>query len=235
MRFAFVFRCWSLLVLLFLAFACPAQNSKPADSSGSSSSRSKKAPKAPPKESGLDGGGVIGAVYRNKSLGLSTKIPPGWVMRTEEMNARDDADSTPAAKSSPQGTQRGAGDGGGRVLLAAFSRPPQAKGEEVNASIVIAAEPISAYPGLTEAAQYLGPLTEVAVAQGFSEVEDPYEIAIGPKTLARADFHKDVGSRVMRQSSLIFLAKGYAVSITVIAGTDDEVEDLLDGVEFTAK
>jgi hypothetical protein len=156
-------------------------------------------------------------------------------MRTEEMNARDEAgDDAANSKSAPQGTAK-AGEGGGRVLLAAFSRPPQAKGEDVNASIVIAAEPVSAYPGLTEAAQYLGPLTEVAVAQGFSEVEDPYEIAIGPKTLARADFHKDVGSRVMRQSSLIFLAKGYAVSITVIGGTDDEVEDLLDGVEFSGK
>jgi hypothetical protein len=235
MRFAFVFRHWSVLVLLFLTFPCAAQNAKPTDSSGSSSSKSKKTPKAPAKESGLDEGGVVGAVYRNKSLGLSFKIPPGWVLRTQEMNAQDDADSEQESKSSPHGTQRGTGEGGGRVLLAAFSRPPQAKGEDVNASTVIAAEPVSAYPGLTEAAQYLGPLTEVAVAQGFSEVEDPYEIAIGPKTLARADFHKDVGSRVMRQSSLIFLAKGYAVSISVIAGTDDEVEELLDGLSFSGK
>jgi len=235
MRFAFVFRCCFLLVLLSVVLPCPAQNSKPADSSGSSSSRSKKTPKAPAKASGLDEGGVVGGFYRNKSLELSLKIPPGWVLRTEEMNARDEAvGETDNSRSAPQGTPK-AGEGGGRVLLAAFSRPPAAKGEDVNASIVIAAEPISAYPGLTEAAQYLGPLTEVAVAQGFSEVEDPYEIAIGPKTLARADFHKDVGSRVMRQSSLIFLAKGYAISITVIGGTDDEVEELLDGVEFSAK
>lgn len=234
MRLAFVFRCCFLLALLSLV--CPAQNSKPADSSGTSSSRSKKAPKAPAKQSGLDEGGVVGGFYRNKSLALSFKIPPGWVFRTEEMNARDEPDS-PAdnSKSSPQGTQRATGEVGGRVLLAAFSRPPEAKGADVNASIVIAAEPVSAYPGLTEAAQYLGPLREVAVAQGFSEDEDPYEIAIGPKTVVRSDFHKDVATRVMRQSTLIFLAKGYAVSITVIAGTDDEVEDLLDGVEFSGK
>lgn len=186
-------------------------------------------------QSGLDDGGVVGGFYRNRSLGLSAKIPPGWVLRTDEMNARHEAaGEMDNSKSSPQGTPK-AGESGGRVLLAAFSRPPEAKGEDVNASIVIAAEPVSAYPGLTEAAQYLGPLREVAVAQGFTEDEDPYEIAIGPKTLVRSDFHKDVGSRVMRQSTLIFMAKGYAVSITVIGGTDDEVEDLLDGVEFAGK
>lgn len=236
MRFGFVFRYCFLLVALSLTIPCPAQNSKPADSSGSSSSRLKKTPKAPAKETGLGDGGIVGGVYRNKSLGLSARIPPGWVLRTEEMNARDDADSDrETSKSSPQGTPKTTEPAGGRVLLATFSRPPEAKGADVNSSIVIAAEPVSAYPGLTEAVQYLGPLTEVAVAQGFSEVEDPYEIAIGPKTLVRADFHKDVGSRVMRQSTLVFLAKGYAISITAIGGTEDELEDLVDGIEFAGK
>lgn len=235
MKFAFVSRCCFLLVPVLLVVSCLAQTSKPSDSSGSSSSRSKKAPKTPAKETGLGDGGVVGGFYRNKSLALSVKIPPGWVLRTDEMNARDDDNSKQDAKSSPQRAQGSSGEGGGKVLLATFSRPPEAKGEDVNASIVIAAEPVSAYPGLTDAAQYLGPLREVAVAQGFSEVEDPYQIAIGPKTVVRADFHKDVGSRVMRQSTLIFLAKGNAVSITVIAGTDDDVEELVDGVEFSAK
>lgn len=235
MKFGIISRCWFPLVLLSLALPCPAQNSKPTDSSGSSSSKSKKTAKAPAKESGLDQGGVIGGFYRNKSLGLSFKVPPGWVLRTEEMNARDEADhDSDNSKSSPPGTQK-VGEGEGRVLLAAFSRPPEAKGEDVNASIVIAAEPVSSYPGLTEAVQYLGPLTEVATAQGFTQDEEPYEIAMGPKTLVRADFHKDVGSRVMRQSTLIFLAKGYAVSITVIGGTEDEVEELVDGLEFSRK
>jgi len=35
-------------------------------------------------------------------------------------------------------------------------------------------------------------------------------------------FHKDVGSRVMWQSTLAMLAHGYAVSITLIGGTEDE-------------
>jgi hypothetical protein len=116
--------------------------------------------------------------------------------------------------------------------LATFSRPPEARGEDVNSSILIVAEDAAAYPGLKEAAQYFGPLTEVAKAQGFSVDEEPYEVAVGTKTLVRGDFHKDVGPRVMRQSTLAMLAHGYAVSITVIGGTGDEVEELIEGLDF---
>ncbi len=166
-------------------------------------------------------------IYRNKALGLSCKIPAGWVLRTDEMNApSEDAGSTTAAK--------GAADpaAGAKVLLATFSRPPQARGEEVNRSIVIAAENVSAYPGLQEAVQYFGPLGEVAKAQGFVPDDEPYEIALGAKTLVQQDFHKDVGSLVMRQSTLAMLSHGYAVSITVIGGTADEVDELIDGIDF---
>jgi hypothetical protein len=186
--------------------------------------------------SSLEPGAVLNGVYRNKSLALTCKIPDGWVLRTEEMNAADE--DSQAGDSSRAALDRTA-EGGcphtcGRVLLAAFSRPPDAKGDEVNSSILIAAEPVAAYPGLTDAAQYFGPLTEVAKAQGFNEDEEPYEFAVGAKKVARADFHKDVGSRVMRQSTLAFLAHGYAVSITVIAGTEEDVEELVNGVSFAA-
>ena len=243
----------TFLLVLSLAAPSAGQDSKQSDSS-SSSSRNKKTPKRSAAQSGLDAGGIVGAFYRNKALALSCKIPPGWVLRTEEMNARDEDDgpsdknphvsqnqgetghptSPSSSSSSPLGAQRPT-ENVGRVLLAAFSRPPEAKGEDVNGSIVIAAEPVAAYPGLTEAVQYLGPLEEVAKAQGFTADEDPYEIAIGPKTLVREDFHRDVGSRVMWQSTMTFLAKGYAVSITVIGGTEDEVEELVDGLVFAVK
>jgi hypothetical protein len=185
---------------------------------------------------GIDSGAVTNGVYRNKALALSCPIPPGWVLRTDEMNARDEQrkeeekDKADAAKGSPAP----ASSEGAKVLLAAFSRPPEARGEDVNASILVVAESAAAYPGLKEAAQYFGPLIEVAKAQGFTLEEDPYDIAIGDKTLVRGDFHKDVGSRVMRQSTLAMLAHGYAISITVIGGTDDEVEDLVDGISFSA-
>ena len=167
-------------------------------------------------------------------------------MRAEEMNSPPENEKnegqpavgkasesqSAAAEKRPKDALSAEQNAGGRVLLAAFSRPPEARGEEVNSSIVIAAEPTATYPGLKEAGQYFEPLTEVAKAQGFTVDEEPYEIAIGTKTLVRSDFHKDVGTRVMRQSTLAMLIRGYAVSITVIAGTDEEVEELIDGLSF---
>jgi hypothetical protein len=38
----------------------------------------------------------------------------------------------------------------------------------------------------------------------------------------------------MHQSTLALLSHGYAVSITIIAGTEDEVEKLIDGLTFSA-
>ncbi len=209
-----------------------AQGSSASPSSSSSSSSAKHVNKpTAPVDSILDSGAVANGVYRNKSIALSCKIPEGWVLRTDEMNApvekkegEKEALADPAAPASSAGA---------KVLLAAFSRPPEAHGEDVNTSIVIAAESASSYPGLKEAGQYFFPLTEVAKAQGFTPDEDPYEIGLGTKTLVRGDFHKDVGTRVMHQSTLAMLAHGYAISITVIGGTDDEVEDLIDGLTFS--
>jgi hypothetical protein len=169
--------------------------------------------------SSLDTGTVTANVYRNKTLGLSYKIPEGWVLRTDELNAPDE----------DSGAERSSGE---QVLLGAFSRPPQARGEDVNSSVLIAAESEAAYPGLKVAVQYFGPLTEVAKGEGFTEDEEPYETDIGNKTLIRADFHKDVGSRVMRQSTFAMLSHGYAISITIIGGSDDEVDELIDNLSF---
>ena len=193
----------------------------------------------------MDAGTVTNGFYRNKTLGLTCKIPPGWVLRTDEMNAREvkqeevkqeegkqDDEKKEEASAAPA-QPPAASSASSKVLLAAFSRPPEARAEDVNASILIAAESAASYPGLKEAAQYFFPLTEVAKAQGFLLDEDPYDIALGTKTLVRGDFHKNVGSRVMRQSTLALLSHGYAVSITVIGGTDDEVEDLIDGMDFS--
>jgi hypothetical protein len=217
----------------------------PAPSSSSSPSKSKPA-KKPASGAGslLDSGAVSAGLYRNPGFGFTCKIPAGWVLRTEEMNAREGEDAAPAkdGRAALDRTLRGSGQaaaggcphtgGCGRVLLAAFSRPPEARGEDVNGSIVIAAESAAAYPGLKAAAQYFGPVTEVAKAQGFEIDDEPYEFVVGTKTVVRGDFQKDVGTRVMRQSTLVVLARGYAVSFTFIGGTEDEVEELVQGLSF---
>jgi hypothetical protein len=230
----------SLCVFSFCAMAGAQDSGQSSSSKHTKSSTARLVPE-------IDGGTVVNGVYRNRALALTCKIPAGWVLRTEEMNARDEKGETEdtAPDKTPHFSQNQGEVGhpqpsqqdkrAGKVLLAAYSRPPDAKGEEVNASIMIAAESVENYPGMKEAAQYFYPLTEVAKAQGFEPDEDPYAMAQGSKTLVRGDFHKDVGSRVMHQSTLVFLARGYAVSITVIGGTDDEVEDLVDGVSFSGK
>lgn len=257
-----LFPCFVFACAVVLGFAVPAQAQSSAPSASSSST--KHTPKSSAPGAGIAAGEVINGAYRNSSLALTCKIPAGWVLRTEEMNAREESSGAAGAEnsalsgssaegpgkkpgeaglsegsenksSSPRGSSSAAGEGEARVLLAAFSRPPEARGEDVNGSIVIAAESVATYPGLTEAAQYFGPLTEVARAQGFTVDEEPYEFALGNKNVVRGDFHKDVGTRVMRQSTLAFLWRGYAVSITVIGGTEDQVEELIDGVSFAAR
>ena len=223
--------------MLSCVFACAV--SSLAQGPGHSSSTPTKNVNRSTAANGLEDGAVTNGVYRNKSLALSFKIPPGWVLRTEELNARDEESSASAKSEEGRAAPDRTAEGGcphtcSRVLLAAFSRPPEARGEDVNSSLLIAAESAASYPGLKDAAQYFGPLTEVAKAQGSTMDEEPYEIAVGGKTLVRGDYYKDVGSRVMRQSSLVMLAHGYAVSITVIGGTEDEVESLIDGLTFGA-
>jgi hypothetical protein len=226
-------------------------SSKPSTSSKSPTSKVRKA--APAADSVLDSGLIKDGVYRNSGFGFSCKIPAGWVLRTEEMNAPVEQQPTAPAKDSsakpavaaPSTTSRPApgmtaeGDclqsgGCGRVLLAAFARPPEVSGEDVNASIVIAAESVADYPGLKAAAQYFGPVTEIAAAKGFTVVNEAYDFPVGAKQLVRGDFAADRGSRVMRQSTLALLGHGYVVSFTFIGGTEDEVEELVEGLSFVA-
>ncbi len=232
--------CRLIVAALFLISVCVSgrvyAQTGAQGSSSSSNGHAKRAARSAAGESALDPGSVVNGVYRNKALGLAGKVPAGWVLRTEEMNAREEQSGTgenAQIGAAPDRTDKGGCPSGcSTVLMAAFSRPPEARGEDVNSSILMAAESVAKYPGLKDAAQYFGPLTEVAKAQGFSVDEEPYEFALGSRNLVRGDFHKDVGSRVMRQSTLAFLSHGYVVSITVIGGTEDEVEELIDGVSF---
>jgi hypothetical protein len=236
-----------VLVSLCTLKAGPLAAEQPAqvDPKSSSSTLYKHTKKPAPLEgAALDLGSVGDGVYRNKALGVACKIPAGWVLRTEEMNAREDETAAPDSRTPLDRTAEGGcphTGGCGRVLLGAFSRPPEATAEDVNSSILIAAESAALYPGLKDAAQYFGPVTEVAKAQGFEVVNEPYEFTVGAnanaagtKTLVRADFQRNIGTRVMRQSTLVLLARGYAVSFTFIGGTAEEVEELVAGLSFAA-
>ena len=212
--------------------AWPAQSRQ----SPSSSAQHLRRPSSPA-DSPFDPGSVDNGVYRNQALAVACRIPPGWVLRTEEMNTRPPSDDPqpkdgPSPDKSDTAPEKKPAASSGSVLLAAFSRPPEATGEDVNSSIVIAAESSASYPGLKDAAQYFGPLTEVATAQGFKVVNEPYQFLSGTKMLVRGDFAKERGTRAMHQTTLVMLGRGYAISFTFIAGTEDELEELIQGLSF---
>jgi hypothetical protein len=184
-------------------------------------------------------------LYRNATFGFRYKIPYGWVDRTREMREQE-AEGTPDSGNAP-GTkgdksedksdpkQKAASAAQGEVLLAVFERPPQATGETINSAVVIAAESVASYPGLKKAEDYVGPLTELTTAKGFKAAGDPSIFEIDGRELVRADFTKPLTDKLtMRQSTLILLAKGQIVSFTFIAGSEEEIEDLIDTLSFGA-
>jgi hypothetical protein len=180
-------------------------------------------------------------LYRNATFGFRYKIPYGWVDRTDEMNgpaAPQTKDSPPASDSTlpkPGSETANERTSQGNVLLAIFERPPNAPGDTVNSTVLIASESAAAYPGLKKAEDYLGPLTELATAKDFKPQGDPAVIQIDSLQLIRADFAKPLTQELtMHQSTLILLAKGQIVSFTFIAGSEDEIDDLIDTLHFAA-
>jgi hypothetical protein len=162
--------------------------------------------------------------FRCPKFGFTYKVPFGWVDRTSEM--QEASPEAPAGKSSPRS--------GSETLLAVFERPPGAPGETINSAAVIAAETLAGYPGVKTAADYFGPITEVAEKQGFKADGAPYVFAVGGKQLVRGDFSKTRGKLEMHQSSLVMVEKGNVISFTFIAGGDEELDDLIRNLKFGA-
>jgi len=169
----------------------------------------------------LDIGTISGDAYRNTSFGFTYKIPFGWVNRTKEMSQDPDTDSTDPKKSI--------------LLLAVFERPPVATGDSVNSAVVIAAESASSYPGLRTAEQYFDPLTAVTKSKGLSVVNEPYDYREGTMQLVRGDFSKPLGNLTMHQSTLVMMEKDYVISFTFIGGSEDEVDERVEGLSFGRK
>jgi hypothetical protein len=194
---------------LLLASVPLAAQKPPAPEASSRSSKSG----AKAKVTTPDPGVFTDGLYHNSFFGVQYKVPYGWVDRTREMR-----EGTESANSV--------------LLLSAFERPPEASGDTVNSAIVITAEPVSSYPGLKTAADYFEPVTELATGKGFKVENQAYEITLGATHLVRADFSKPIGNVTMHQSSLALLSRGYIVSFTIIAGSPDEADSLVQQLSF---
>src|ERR1700688_1540189 len=185
-------------------------------------------------------------LYRNAVYGFRYQIPYGWVDRTREMNRQDDGtamngdvsadapSSAPPAKQTPD--KPAAAGGKAEVLLGVFERPPEAAAAAaINSGVVIAAESAPSYPGLKTAEDYVGPLTEVATANGFKSAGEPVALEVESRRLVRADFAKSINDNLtMRQCTLILLTKGRIVSFTFIAESEEALDDIMDGLHFGA-
>jgi hypothetical protein len=172
--------------------------------------------------------------YRNAEFGFHFQIPYGWVDRTKEMRTQPpvvDAEAkpqTPDPKAKPEAAK-------GDVLLAIFEHPPEATSNSVNSAVVIAHEPAASYPGLKKAEDYLAPLTELTTAQGFQSEGDPSVATIDARDLVRADFMKALTEKIaMYQSTLVMVVKGQILSFTFIAGSEDEVDELIEKLRFAS-
>jgi len=184
-----------------------------------SQSQSKAAPAAKPSTASQDA-----QIYRNSTFGFRYRVPFGWVERGKQM-------------------QEGNGDSKGEVLLAVFERPPEATGDTINSAVVIASEGAESYPGLKKAEDYLGPLNELATANGFQAAGDPSVVEVDGRELVRADFTKEIGAKksdsdasdgqlTMRQATLVLLSHHQIVSFTFIAGGEDELDKLVNNLHF---
>ncbi len=209
-----------MLVLLLAGCATGLSQTSFSPSTGSSSSRqaSPSARSSKGSTTAPDPGSIHGQLYRNRTFGFSYKIPFGWVQRTTDMRET----SSNNEKS--------------LLLLAAFERPPEATGESVNSAVVVTAESLSSYPDLDRAVDYFDVLDEVTSSKGFKVLNPPYEFPVGSKKLARGDYIKPIGNDVtMYQGSLVLLEKGFVLSFTFIADSEDELESLIMDLQFESR
>jgi hypothetical protein len=211
MQFRRGFPLLSIVVVRFLCAGLAAQQ----PSSASSSSKSPRNPEQRAKAPHAPSTSQDSTTYRNPEFAITYRIPFGWVDRTPQMQ---DPDADPQKS---------------KLLLAVFARPPDAVGDTINSAVVIAAESAASYPGLKTAADYIGPLTELTTSKGFKAAAEPSEISLGTTPLVRLDFARDLGKLTMHQSSLVLFRSKFIVSFTFIAGSTDEIDELIDQLSLS--
>src|SRR5438876_8877667 len=99
---------------------------------------------------------IAADVLKCLRFGFTYKIPFGWVDRTSDMQNSDMQNEDDAGTPTKSAT-----------LLAIFERPPGVSGETINTAVVIAAESLTNYHGVRQAADYFGPIAELAEQRGF--------------------------------------------------------------------
>ena len=172
-------------------------------------------------------GPLVGQLFRCARFSFTYRAPIGWVDRTE-----DEEETNQAATDRDPSDKAAAGQS--ETLLRIYERPPDAPGKTINSAVVIAEESLSRYPGLKTAADYFGPIADIAEKNGFQMLDEPYRFTVDEARLVRGDFSREQGNLKMFESSLVMIAKGSILSFTFVAGSDQELEDLIAGLSFQA-
>ena len=178
-------------------------------------------------------GALAGQLLTCAQLGFTYRVPFGWVDRTRDMQAA--SGEAPDASGSATAPQKSASSSGGKTLLAVFQRPPEAPGATINSAVIVAAEPAPDYPKIKTAADYFGPLAEIAEQRGLKMDGDPYAFSVRAKQLVRGDFASGSDKTAIHQTSLVTIEKGNILSFTFVSGSEDEIDDLISALSFGAR
>jgi len=165
-------------------------------------------------------------LFKCPKFGFSVRVPFGWVERTRAIEGQGEVATDPT---SPQAAERS----GSKVLLAVFAHPPEVVDDTINSAIVIAVESLANYPQIKSAADYLGPITDLAEERGFSADGEPYPFEVGSRQLIHGDFNRERGKLTMWQSSLVMIENHSIVSFTFIGGSDQETDELIEQLSFS--
>lgn len=178
-------------------------------------------------------GPLVDQLIRCPRFGFSYKVPFGWVDRTSDMQAESGPNSGDAQGDTQTNMPDQPSSEDSQTLLAVFERPPGATGDAINSAVVITAEPLANYHGVKAAADYFGAIKELAEQRGF-KATSAYEFPVGAKRLVRGDFNKERGKLIMYQTSLVMMANSYFVSFTFIGGSEDDIEALIENLNFVS-
>ena len=173
---------------------------------------------------------LAGQVLHCPKLGFTYKVPFGWVDRTQDLQRAPGGSTQQTAESNEQEKDKISG----KTLLAVFERPPGTAGEPINSAVIIAIEARSSYPTIKTAADYFGPLADIAEQRGLKMDIDPYSFAVGSKQVVRGDFAGGSDKSPVRQTSLVILETNYILSFTFLSGSDDEIDSLVESLSFAS-
>ncbi len=162
-----------------------------------------------------DDGSVSAGTYTEKFFNLSYAVPAEWVVKTAEMRA-----GLPGQENSI-------------LLLSAFAKDKPSDGQ-LNPSITVTAESLTAYPDVKTAADYFAALSAFATSKGFTVLNPPAEIEVGGVTFLRGDFQKQQGGSTAYQASMVTIRKDYILGITAITANEEELTPMLNRLHIFA-